>query len=138
MPEIAHRASTRVRFHECDMYGHVNHATYLQYLETARVLLLRDRALSIQELQRRGINLVVRRVSIEYVRPAFLDDELEVSTEILKLRGSSGVFRQVVTRDRAPVADATVEWACLGSEGQPARLPRELRDLQPRPREPLP
>lgn len=131
MAAIAHRASTRVRFHECDMYGHVNHATYLQYMETARVLLLRDRALSIQELRRRGVNLVVRRVSIEYLRPAFLDDELEVSTEIVRLRGSSGVFRQLITRDGTPVAEATVEWACLGVDGQPVRLPPELRDLQP-------
>ncbi len=132
MPATAHRVSTRVRFHECDMYGHVNHATYLQYLETARVLLLRDRALSIQELQRRGINLVVRRVNIQYLRPSFLDDELEVSTEIVKMRGSSGVFRQLVTRGGTPVADAAVEWVCLGADGQPSRLPPELRHLRPR------
>ena len=137
MSAIVHLTATRVRFHECDMYGHVNHAVYLQYLETARVLLLRDRALPIQELQRRGINLVVRRVSIEYLRPALLDDELEVSTEIARMRGSSGVFRQVVTRSGTPLADATVEWACLGTDGRPARLPQELRDLLRAGEEPL-
>ena len=131
MAAIVHSTPTRVRFHECDMYGHVNHSIYLQYLETARVLLLKDHALPIQELQRRGLNLVVRRVTVEYLRPAFLDDELWVATEIIRLRGSSGVFRQLITRQGSPVADATVEWACLGVDGRPARLPRELQDLRP-------
>ena len=128
---MMHRVSTRVRFHECDLYGHVNHAVYLQYLETARVQLLRDHALPLQELQRRGINLVVRRLSIEYLRPAFLDDSLEIATEVLRMRGSSGAFRQVVTRDGERVADAQVEWACIGNDGRPVRLPPELAGLRP-------
>jgi acyl-CoA thioester hydrolase len=131
MSAIVHRFSVRVRFHECDLYGHVNHAVYLQYLETARVQLLSDRALPIRELQRLGINLVVRRISIEYLRPAFLDDELEVTTEVQKIGGSSGAFRQVVARGSETVAEAVVEWACLGADGRPARLPQPLRDLRP-------
>jgi len=128
---MLHRVSTRVRFHECDLYGHVNHAIYLQYLETARVQLLRDHALPLQELQRRGVNLVVRRLSIEYLKPAFLDDPLEIATEVLRMRGSSGAFRQVVTRDGERIADATVEWACIGDDGRPVRLPPELDTIRP-------
>jgi tol-pal system-associated acyl-CoA thioesterase len=129
---MVHRAATRVRFHECDLYGHVNHAVYLQYLETARVQLLRDHALPIEELRRRGVNLVVRRLSIEYLKPAFLDDSLEVATEVLRMRGSSGAFRQVVARGADRIADATVEWACVGNDGRPVRLPAELDALRPR------
>jgi tol-pal system-associated acyl-CoA thioesterase len=126
---MVHRVSTQVRFHECDLYGHVNHAVYLQYLETARVQMLRDNALSLQELQRRGINLVVRRLTIEYLRPAFLDDILEIATETARMRASSGAFRQFVTRGGERIAEATVEWACLGSDGRPTRLPQELQSL---------
>ncbi len=128
---MVHQVSTRVRFHECDLYGHVNHAVYLQYLETARVQLLRDHALPLQELQRRGVNLVVRRLSIQYLKPAFLDDSLDVATEVLRIRGSSGAFRQIVTRDGDGIADATVEWACIGDDGRPVRLPPELDSLRP-------
>ncbi len=128
---MVHRVSTRVRFHECDLYGHVNHAVYLQYMETARVQLLRDHAMPLDELRRRGVNLVVRRVSIEYLKPAFLDDPLEVATQVQRMRGSSGAFRQVVTRGDDRIAEATVEWACVGNDGRPVRLPPELAGIRP-------
>ena len=67
----------KVRFHECDMYGHVNHAVYLQYLESARVELLVRIGLPIAELSSRGLYLVIRRVDISYRTPAFLGDHLE-------------------------------------------------------------
>jgi acyl-CoA thioester hydrolase len=121
----------RVRFHECDMYGHVNHAAYLHYMETARVELLRELAIPLAELRARGIILVIRRITIEYRKPAFLDDNIEVATDVVRLRASSGTFRQAVSRGGETLVEADIEWAALGPDGLPARLPPQMQALRP-------
>ena len=77
---MIHRYRLKVRFSECDMYGHVNNATYLSFLEHARVQLLEDVSLPLSALTRQGSFLYIVKVSIEYKRTASLGDELEVVT----------------------------------------------------------
>jgi acyl-CoA thioester hydrolase len=128
---MSFRLPLRVRFDECDMYAHVNHAAYLHYMETARVYLLRQLGIPLAELQARGVILVIRRLTIEYSKPAFLDDDIEVSTEVVRLRATSGTFRQVVSRGSDTLVEAEIEWVALGQDGRPARLPPEMQALCP-------
>jgi acyl-CoA thioester hydrolase len=123
--------SVTVRSYECDSYGHVNNAVYLNYLEYARHEYLKDIGVSIPELRASGYGLLVAKVSIEYRRPALLDDILTISTTALRQALVGGVLRQVITRGpsgddgSAPtlVAEADVTWVCVDSRGHPARLP---------------
>ena len=127
---MTHRYELKVRFSECDMYGHVNNATYLSYLEHARVQLLEDISLALNTLTKQGLFLYIVKVTIEYKRPASLGDRLEVATCHLKRTRTGGTFRQTVYRDGQIIADAEVKWVCVDREGRPTRPPKQLAESE--------
>jgi len=117
------RCTILVRSYECDSYGHVNNAVYLNYLEVARRAYLRDNGISIPELRSSGRALVVARVSIEYRLPATTDEVLVVLTRPVRKGRVGGVLLQRIVRDGQTVAEAEVTWVCVDARGRPARLP---------------
>ena len=68
----------KVRTYECDLYGHVNNATYLNYLEYARMEFLHEKGLTLQALKNDGTMLVIARIDCHYKYPAFPDDNLKI------------------------------------------------------------
>jgi acyl-CoA thioester hydrolase len=112
-----------VRSYECDSYGHVNNAVYLNYLEVARHEYLRDNDISMTDLRASGHGLLVARIAIDYRLPATTDDLLEIRTHPLRKTRIGGVLAQRVTRAGALVADAEVTWVCVDARGRLARLP---------------
>jgi tol-pal system-associated acyl-CoA thioesterase len=80
----------RVYHEDTDFSGRVYHASYLRFLERGRTELLRRLGFANQEIAGRlGVIFVVRRLRIEYLAPAVMDDLLRVETEIAQLRGAS-------------------------------------------------
>lgn len=69
----------KVRDYECDQQGIVNNAVYLNYLQHARFEYGRIIGLDWIELASRGINLVVRRVELDYFKSLKTDDEIQIS-----------------------------------------------------------
>ncbi|HEY9595043.1 MAG TPA: thioesterase family protein, partial [Spirochaetia bacterium] len=67
---MVHESRLTVRSYECDSYGHVNNAVYLNYLEYARHLYIRDIGIPLSELRAAGYAILVARVEIDYRRPA--------------------------------------------------------------------
>jgi acyl-CoA thioester hydrolase len=112
-----------VRSYECDSYGHVNNAVYLNYLEVARHAYLNDNGISMPELRASGHALVVARIAIDYRLPTTTDDLLEIRTRALRKTRIGGVLSQRITRQGSIVADAEVTWVCVDARGRPARLP---------------
>ena len=127
---MIHKYKLRVRFSECDMYSHVNNATYLSFLEHARVQLLEDIALPLSALTQQGSFLFIVKVSIEYKRAASLGDELEITTYYTKKTRTGGTFQQTIYRDGAVIADASVKWVCVDQEGKPKRVPKQFAELE--------
>jgi acyl-CoA thioester hydrolase len=115
--------SVSVRSYECDSYGHVNNAVYLNYLEVARHEFLRDNGISMPDLRASGYGLLVARIAIEYRLPATTDDLLEIRTRPLRKTRIGGVLSQRIARGGALVADAEVTWVCVDARGRLARLP---------------
>ena len=76
-----------------------------------------------------GIAFAVRHLSADYLRPARLDDLLEVHTRLVKVGGASLRLHQVVRRDGADLVRLEVRLACLAlsGRGRAVRLPRGLR-----------
>jgi conserved hypothetical protein TIGR00051 len=130
---MKHTCTLTVRTYECDSYGHVNNAVYLQYLEYARMEFLKDSGFDYTAFRKAGFGLVVARVCITYKMPALFGDELTIVTTPLRFRGAFGVFRQEVFRKDALLATAEVSWFCVNSEGKPTPLPLEfsLKTLEP-------
>ena len=84
----AHRFPIRVYFEDTDAGGMAYHANYLRWAERARTESLRDMGLPHQlMMERHDAILVVRRVEVEYWRPARLDDALVVETRVIAVKG---------------------------------------------------
>src|ERR1700743_2725756 len=92
-----HRYPVRVYYEDTDAGGVVYHATYLRYAERARTEALRDLGIPHAELvERYTLMFMVRRIEVDYLRPARLDDSLTVVTEPLAVGGASMTLRQDV------------------------------------------
>ena len=123
---MEHHYPLTVRFNECDMYGHVNHAVYLSYLENARVDWLEQVGLPLSQLTARGYYLYIVKITIEYKKPAVLGDELVVVSKSSKKSRIGGVFHQKVQRGGDTLTDAMVHWVCVGEDGRPTKVPEEI------------
>ena len=114
-------------FH-CDLYGHVNNARYLEFLEAARWETL-GRSLDVEEWHRRGWLFVVVNIDIAYRAAATLGDELEIRTRGGEIgRSSAKVHQRVVRpRDGRTVVEATITYVILDRERQrPLALEGEI------------
>lgn len=100
-----------VRDYEVDAEGIVNNANYLHYFEHTRHEFCRKAGLSFREMHQRGLDPVVRRIEVKYIRPLGLGDMM-VSKLGLSRRGPLFIFHQdIFTPEGLPVAEATVEIA---------------------------
>jgi acyl-CoA thioester hydrolase len=115
--------SLTVRTYECDSYGHVNNANYLNYLEFARYEFLRSVGFDYPALIKAGYGVYVARVEIDYRKSAFVDDTLIIHTWPVKKGAVSGTLSQRIMRGEDVIAEALVTWACVSASGAPTRLP---------------
>jgi acyl-CoA thioester hydrolase len=96
-PHGPHRYTLRVYYEDTDAGGIVYHANYLRYAERARTEALRDLGIPHATLvERYKLMFVVRRIKVDYLRPARLDDSLVVLTEPLAVGAASATLRQTV------------------------------------------
>ena len=126
-----HRYPLRVYYEDTDAGGVVYHAAYLRFAERARTEALRDAGAPHAELmEQHGLFFVVRRIKIDYLRPARLDSLLVVETDTLAIGGASATLRQRITEGTAVLAEAEVLLVCIRAENlQPARIPERWRNV---------
>lgn len=124
----AHALSVRVYYEDTDFSGFVYHASYLRFMERGRTEHLRGLAGDQSELHRaaNGLVFVVRRMEIDWLRPASMDDALTILTSTSELRGASMHLHQEVHRGDAILVRAAVVVACV-RDGRAIRLPEALR-----------
>jgi acyl-CoA thioester hydrolase len=78
--------------------------------------------------QAASIVFVVRRLAIDFIKPAQMDDVLAIETRLTSLGAASFEFAQAILRDETKLAEALVGVVALKGD-RPARLPAELRAL---------
>ncbi|WP_246682700.1 tol-pal system-associated acyl-CoA thioesterase [Methylobacterium sp. WL9] len=123
-----HRLTLRVYYEDTDFSGFVYHASYLRFMERGRTELLRSLAGDQSDLHRdaRGLVFVVRKMALDFLRPARMDDLLDVLTWSSELRGASMHLSQEVRRNGETLTRADVVVACV-RDGRAIRLPDSLR-----------
>ncbi|MDA8094360.1 MAG: tol-pal system-associated acyl-CoA thioesterase [Betaproteobacteria bacterium] len=128
------RLGVRVYYEDTDAGGVVYYANYLKFMERARTEWLRAMGLEQTRLARdHGIVFVVRSARVEYLRPARLNDWLQVSVEPTELGGSRMAFAQHVRRPREAqedelLAHGQVTIACVHAEAfRPVKIPEAVR-----------
>jgi len=123
----------RVRYGETDQMGVVHHASFILYLEEARTRLMEEFGQSYAELERSGIGLPVRCLSISYRSAARFGDELAVEVWVERLTKASVTFGYQIRckSDERIISTAEVELACTKlsqNELRVCALPDALRE----------
>jgi acyl-CoA thioester hydrolase len=117
-----------VYWEDTDAGGVVYYANYLKFMERCRTEWLRAQGVDQLKLRaERGLQFAVVNVSVDFLRPAILNDEVLVTAELAKLSGATIVFKQSIWRDDVQLIDATARVACLDSGSLRARaIPKDL------------
>ncbi len=128
---MTHSFPVRVYYEDTDFSGAVYHASYLRFMERARTEMLREAGLHQQEIfeGRHGapFGFAVRRMTIDFLRPAKMDEALVVETSLRALRGASLELQQNVLRHGEALVEAQVTIACIAN-GRAVRLPAWVRE----------
>jgi acyl-CoA thioester hydrolase len=135
MPERSARQrpftwNARVYWEDTDGGGVVYHANYLRFLERARTEWLRAKGFDQSALMlSKGLVFAIYAMKLEFLKPARLDDLLEIDVRLLNCRRASFAVAQRITdvRGGAELCRAEVEVACLDAEAfRPIPIPDEL------------
>lgn len=122
-----HRFPLRVYYEDTDFSGVVYHASYLRFFERGRTEFIRSCGIDQQALHREtGVYFVVRRMAVDWLKPALMDDELVVETKAVKFGGASMELSQRILRGDEVLTTAEVLVVIL-KEGRPTRLPDSIR-----------
>jgi acyl-CoA thioester hydrolase len=127
-----HRMQVRVYFEDTDAGRIVYHANYLRFMERGRTNFLRllgtDQRGLIEETEGEapGFAFVVRAMQIDFFKPAFLDDVLDIITVPQDVRGASITLLQQCRRGEDLLLEASVRVAFI-SGGRAQRIPKALR-----------
>ena len=121
----------RVRHHELDFLGHLNHAACVRLMQEAAIAASTDAGFSPAWYREQGTGWVIRRLQIRYHAQAHYGEELEIATWVSDIRRVSSHREYRVTRasDGAVVARARVNWVYLTlATSQPARITENFHE----------
>lgn len=127
---MAHTISVRVYYEDTDAGDVVYYASYLRYLERARMEFMIDNGIDIVDYHRRGLFFAVAHLEVHYKRPARLGDYLKVTTEVLEVKNASLRIKNEIWRDNSLILEAYLTLACINREGKPVRLPEAFNSLK--------
>ncbi len=118
----------KVYYEDTDAGGIVYYANYLKYIERARTETLGTVGIFQNKIKDQlNIIFVVRSIFAEYMKPAKLDDILEVTTNFIKLGMVSIVVEQEIFLKKTKIFGAKVKLGIIDLNGKPKKLPSTLR-----------
>jgi len=123
MDDLPFSTPIQVRWRDIDAKNHVNNATIVTYLETARTELWRQRFGG-------GIDIpfVVARVEVNFKRELTIDDEIRIGLWVEDLKGASYAFVYRIEANGVHAVDARTVMAHIGPSGRPTRIDPEMRE----------
>ena len=138
-----HTMAVRVYYEDTDFTGIVYHANYLRFMERGRTNYLRligaDHRALFEETEKEapGFAFVVRAMTIDFLKPARMNDLLEVVTVPEEVKGASITLKQQCRRGEDVLCEATVRVAFI-SQGRARPIPKPLRIAMKADQEKLP
>jgi acyl-CoA thioester hydrolase len=127
-----HHMQVRIYYEDTDFSNFVYHANYLRFMERGRTNYLRllgaDHRALFEETQSEtpGFAFVVRSMTLDFLKPAFMDDVLEIVTTPIEVKGASITLLQQCRRGDDLIVEARVRVAFV-SGGKAQRIPKPLR-----------
>ena len=126
-----HLQQVRVYYEDTDFSGIVYHASYLRFMERGRSDFLRlagvgHDALAAGEFGE-PLMFAVKRLTVEFLKPARIDEVLTVETRIAELGGAHVALAQTVRRETDALLTADIDVVLVNAAGRPRRFPAEVR-----------
>lgn len=119
----------RVYIEDTDAGGIVYYVNYLKFMERARTEFMRSLGYGKDYIFNHDLMFVVRDVALEYLKPAWLDDELQATARLTGMRGATLQMQQAVVCQGEVLVHGDVTIACVDrSSLKPRRLPREMTE----------
>jgi tol-pal system-associated acyl-CoA thioesterase len=117
----------RVYIEDTDAGGIVYYVNYLKFMERSRTEYMRAQGFDKHFVFNNDLMFVVTDVSVKYLKPAVLDDELLAAVRISQLSGATMTMLQSICRGEDILAQGEVKIACVGKSGlKPRRIPKEM------------
>jgi acyl-CoA thioester hydrolase len=131
LSDAQHILPIRVYFEDTDFSGVVYHTSYLRWCERGRSDFLRLLGISHQTLAKGGIagepcSFAVRRIAADFLKPARIDNILEVHTTIGELSKASVTLKQAITREGQTIFRLDAQCVLVNLSGKLLRLPQGL------------
>ncbi len=124
-----YRCTLEVRGYELDSFGHVNHSVYVNYLEHARWKMLEEENITLEKFNTWKRWPVIAQIEVNYLKPAFMGEKLEVTTRVLEQGKTNHTFHQDIHRGETLVVRAKVRSVLVNEEGRPSALVDQLATL---------
>lgn len=124
----AHVLPVRIYYEDTDFTGLVYHANYLRYFERGRSDFLRlagvDHTMLLEGESPTAFTII--RIEVDFVKPARVDDALNVRTTYDRVDGARLIISQTLRRGEEVLARAAVTACCISMTGRPKRPPAAL------------
>ncbi|GAA0526441.1 acyl-CoA thioester hydrolase [Rhizomicrobium palustre] len=119
----------RIYYEDTDLSGIVYHANYLRYMERARTEFFRFLGLKAAAMEDADPSAwALRKLEIDYLRPAKFDDIVEVRTNVVALSAARLIAQQSIYAHGVQLTRGQVEACIISLTGRPKRIPQEVRD----------
>lgn len=129
MDGFNHSTEVAVRFAETDAQGIAHHASFVVWLEVARVAYLAEQAGGYGAIRAQGIEALTTEVHVSYHRAAYFDERLRIWTRCVGLRGARFRYEYAIERQDDLIAEAFTAHATVDAETRrPRRLPQSFVD----------
>ena len=127
-----HVLPVRVYFEDTDAGGIVYHASYVRYCERGRTDFLRLMGTEARSMfdgsgDKDPAIFVVRRMTLDFIRPGFMDDLLRIETRVKEIGGASVTLVQTILREDMRLFEADVTIVLISKSGKPLRLSDRVR-----------
>lgn len=128
MPEYSR--TFRVRYYECDAYGHLNNAVYLRYMQEAAFDASADAGYDLARYEQMGVVWLVRDTTLRYRQPVVYGDAVTVTTRVRDMSKVRSIreYEMVNAATGEVVAEGHSDWAYIDVEtGRPTPIPAEMK-----------
>ena len=119
--------SIKVYYEDTDSGGVVYYSNYLNFLERARTEMINSLGLSnIKLLNEHNTLIIVKSCNIEYMKPAKLEDNLQIYSSIESLNRASFIIMQNIKKNDDIIVKAKLKLVTVNKKGKPIKIPADL------------
>ena len=117
----------KIYYEDTDSGGVVYYANYLKFIERARTEALFSIGFSNKKVKEQFNSLIiVKSCNIEYKKPAYLEDELNVRSFVKSITKTSFFMNQVITKRDQTIVEAQIHLVFVNEQGKPVKIPDEI------------